>query len=189
MNPYDIKDTVVEVFDITYWVSVKAIEARSEEDILTRGIVLNRIDDIDEMNRQDVITKQCSINDMAEYYKKYVTIKILNVSDTENIYIAAQEHVRRWVSYLKNNFFGKSPPIDDLILLNNFAGSIYQYAKFYVYKDDPRYADINISGRVNHLNNIRMALIKRQIGAQDQIFDPGHNSYINELMRFKNEHN
>lgn len=124
-------DTTVRLFDYFYKVRIPYLQSRSIDDIRTYGVVLSGVPEIDNDIQNQWITVMLTINSMVEYYKQDVPIKVCLQSDIKEIYDSISEHITAWQSRLQRGINIGGAPIDDLILMDKFASTIYEHAKYH----------------------------------------------------------
>ena len=127
VNPVD---TTVKLWEYFYKVRVPYLQSRTVEDIRTFGTNISGIKVIDDAKMTELITVMLTISQMLEYYKEAVPIRIVSYSDVKEIYQAISEHIMAWKQRLEKGINIGDAPIDDLILLDQFANSVYDHAKY-----------------------------------------------------------
>lgn len=100
------------------------------EDLQRYGTVISGIREIDDDIGKCYITCMLSISKMADYYKEGIPIRVVNSSDVKEIYEAISQHIHAWKSRLERGINLGDAPIEDLVLLDQFAASIYENAKY-----------------------------------------------------------
>ncbi len=71
-----------------------------------------------------------TINDMLELYKKGVNVEIADRDHCKSIYECISYHLSSWKHYLSTGINNNAAPLDDLKLMDEFANSVYEYAKW-----------------------------------------------------------
>jgi len=128
MNTNRINDTTVGLWDILYKVRLPYHYTRSIEDIEKYGTPVTGIKEIDESIDKDMIVTMKCIADLADLYRDGVPIGICNHSDTLKIYQAVQDHIHAWRNYLQVGVNLGASPVDDLVVLDEFANAVHDHA-------------------------------------------------------------
>ena len=72
---------------------------------------------------------------MIDYYQKGASVYIVNQGDTKRIYEYIANHLQAWKYKLQTSMYIGNAPLDDLRLMDEFARSIYEHAK-YLFTDE-----------------------------------------------------
>lgn len=83
----------------------------------------------DRETANELKTMMLTINDMMDLFGKGVTIAVVNIRDTKEIYERITDHLVAWKQHLENGWHVKNAPIDDLLQMDKFAGVVYKYAQ------------------------------------------------------------
>lgn len=84
----------------------------------------------DQEMANELIDRMLTINEMVEFHKKGVTVRVVKYDDTKKIYELISNHLIAWKNQLENGANTRGAPIDDLILLDQFANVVYKHAKY-----------------------------------------------------------
>lgn len=129
------RDTTVKLWEYLYRVRIPYIHARSIEDIKMYGTNITGVPEIDKDYASEIITCMITVNQMVEYYKEGVPIRIPSQSDIKEIYDSISDHLYAWKDRLYAGINIFNAPIEDLILMDKFANAIYDHAKYH-FTDD-----------------------------------------------------
>lgn len=143
-------DTSESLWENYYKVRLPYLQSRSIEDIRRTGVVITGIPAIDNDIQNQWITTMMPIATMAEHYKEGTPIKVVSESDVKVIYEQISHHIHAWRQRLERGVNLGDAPIDDLILLDRFANTIYEHAK---YQFTPEIANSIIA---QHLNSVQL---------------------------------
>jgi hypothetical protein len=77
-----------------------------------------------------------SIQRMTELYDTGATVAVVEPKDTRRIYERIEAHLEAWATHIRTSMNKKTVPVKDLILLDRFAHSIYEFAKYRFADDD-----------------------------------------------------
>ena len=132
----DPRDTTVALWDYVYKVSLPMLASRHVEDIKESGVHLSGDPDMDADIRSRQYLCYINIDKMLEFYREGVPIRVIDVKDTREIYDSISKHIYAWMEQVKHGVNVGGTPIDDLVLLDKFAGTVYQHAKHLFERDD-----------------------------------------------------
>lgn len=144
-------DTTSLLWDYYFKVRIPWLQSRSIEDIKNTGVVLSGVPEIDRDINNQWQTTMLTISQMADYFKEGVAIRVVSSSDVKTIYNHISSHIHAWKSRLERGINIGDSPVDDLILLDRFANTIYDHAK---YQFTPEIADSLIGKHLSELNRI-----------------------------------
>lgn len=83
---------------------------------------------IDATMHNQLCHRYVTINQMVEYFKKGIAVRVVNHADTKRIYELITNYLLAWKENLQTGINIGDAPIDDLILLDRFANVVYQHA-------------------------------------------------------------
>jgi len=118
-----------------YRVLVPAGRVRSVESQLGRPDLLTGDRRIDDMQVKALTPIYVTIDDMVEYFREGTEVRLTNDLDAVKIFDALMDHVGCWKSALQTVLNVGDAPVEDLILMEEFAVSIYDIAKFRIFED------------------------------------------------------
>lgn len=122
-------DTVKNLWDYKFLCRFPELQTRSVEHIKFFGTPTTNDPGIDRELANQWITSFININDMVEFNKKGIPIKVVKYEDVKKIYEFISQHIHAWKIQLSNGLNIGDAPIDDLIDLDNFANVVYDHAK------------------------------------------------------------
>lgn len=67
---------------------------------------------------------------MAELWNTGANVALVKRSDAPKIYEAITNHLLAWRHHIENAYHPRTPPYEDLLVLDQFANIIYDHAKF-----------------------------------------------------------
>lgn len=116
------------LFDRYFLVRMNYLNSRSVDQLRRFGQRVSGIPEIDRhLDRQEIIT-ELSVNAMFEKFRSGVTIKLVNYSDSAEVYRIIHAHLIRWAEYLAGGVNVGSAPLEDLVELDRFASVVYDKA-------------------------------------------------------------
>lgn len=123
-------DTTKLIWDYLYLARVPYLQSTSIEYLKRYGSYTTGDREIDRELSNQWITTMININQMVEYFREGVQIKIVNYNDTKEIYAHISEHLAAWNERLLKGINIGNAPIEDLILMDEFANAVYAHAKY-----------------------------------------------------------
>lgn len=131
----DSNDTSYYIWEPLFRVRVPQLQTTSPEYIRHFGTPTTGDAAIDRDLANQLIDTAIPIAKMVEYYKKGIPVYIAKTSDTKIIYEYIENHLLAWKRRLEVGVNIANAPIDDLILLDKFANSVYEHAKYHFAPD------------------------------------------------------
>lgn len=132
-----------------FLVSIKYKYLQSDDELRMFGLSSVYDTDLDNSTHNQLIDIMINIDKMVEYYRKGITVNIKVHSDTKIIYNIINEYLFAWKNRLNNGINIGIAPLDDLLLLDQFAGSIYSFAKDHFRTEDESNKLVNQLGGKN----------------------------------------
>lgn len=129
-KPKEEHPHVKALFDTLYRVRIPTRLMQSIEEQRMFGMRATGDKVLDNALQNEITTTWISINQMVEYFKDGTQIGIVDHADTKRIFDAITTHLNYWLGHFRNGVNFHDSPIDDLILLDKFAGTVYQHSKF-----------------------------------------------------------
>lgn len=129
LNTPITKDTTKDLWEKLFLVKVPYSATLSETDINMFGTPTVLDKDMDRNIMRSLTTIMIPVVSIIEYYRKGVTVKIVNRDDVLTIYTAIQDHLEYWAKHVKTGLNVGSAPIADLILMDEFAHKLHSYTK------------------------------------------------------------
>jgi hypothetical protein len=125
------KDSSFYIWDVRFSINVRQLD-------VTTGDYINQLGWIDSgdpgINREianEIITLRVPISEMIDYYRKGISFSVVNKEDTVVIFEYIQNHLERFASRINSNPLNKNTfPLDDLLVMEEFADQIYSHSKF-----------------------------------------------------------
>ena len=122
-------DTLPGIWDHYYEIRIPAIHAASEYELQVKhamGSTGNRL--LDEQIKTEWRYLHRTISDMVDLFKKGIPIVLVNYKDSEAIYCSIQAHIEAMAQAVKNQINIRKIPYEDLIAMDEFAHTVYNYA-------------------------------------------------------------
>lgn len=123
-------DTTVLIWDHLFLCKIPQLDSTSVQFMRTVGHYITGDPGIDKELSNQWITTMLNIDRMVEFYREGVAIRVVNYSDTKLIYENISEHLSVWRQRLTYGLNIGNAPIEDLILMDEFANLVYDHAKF-----------------------------------------------------------
>lgn len=121
-------DTTVKIFDELYLCKIPNYSSMSVDYLKIFGTPTTFDRDIDNELSKEWIKVMIPISQMVDYFKEGVLVRIIYEKDTLAIYEAIVTHIRKWKEVMTYGLNTRNAPIDDLIILDQFAQAVYPYA-------------------------------------------------------------
>lgn len=128
--PEHLRDTAWYIFNKKYLCRVSNIQTRSIDHIALFGSPTCGDPARDRDMADQLIDRMLTINEMVEFFKQGITIRVANVRETKSIYEHITDHLNYWKRHLEESWHTRGAPIDDLILLDRFANVVYRHAVY-----------------------------------------------------------
>lgn len=124
------KDSSTYIFDYLYSCRVPLHATLTENEMRIFGYVHTGNQDIDGGTREQLVTVMWPISKMATAFGQGDTVRLVRYGDAKEIYEHVERHLHAWKNKLEVAIHIGSAPLKDLILLDEFANSVYEHAKF-----------------------------------------------------------
>jgi hypothetical protein len=151
-------DTTVGIWDTLYRIEVPVVASKSLKELTTFGVHYTGIKSIDEGHRKSWYFRYASIDHMVEMFKEGVPVMVPDPKDVRAIYQAISAHIYAWEDEIRENYMLVKAPIDDLVILDQFADSIYQEGKHLRLEDKPINKLLNVLNRGHGSNHFLSTL-------------------------------
>ncbi len=127
-----IKKLESQIINDVFRIRIAAKNNRSVEEIEMFGTYVSGISFIDENAGNEMITAYISIERMLIYFERGSDFWIYSKDDIKRIYDIIQSYLKLWQVKIERSLHNENPPLDKLIKYDNFAKTIYNYAKYEV---------------------------------------------------------
>ncbi len=121
-------DTVKKIFKELYLCRIPNYKTMSVDYLKMFGTPTTFNDDIDRELSKELIKVMIPISQMIEYFKEGIVVRVVNEKDTLAIYEAISLHLYYWKEHLTKGLNTGNAPMEDLILMDQFANAVYPYA-------------------------------------------------------------
>ena len=127
--PEHQRDTRYYLWEKKFLCNLRYGDTFSIERLKTQGIYTSGDPATDRavMNSQNKFW--LSINQMVEYFQQGITVGVVNREDTAKIYEYITNHINAFRKEISMAFNLDGLPLDDLIILDEFATTVYEHAK------------------------------------------------------------
>ena len=127
--PEDQRTPAWEIWNLKFHCRMPYNQSRSIDDIKRYGHIASGDMNLDRQRSAQPFETMLTINQMAEYFRQGADLYLKKKSDTKRVYEIISNHLESWQRFLLVNLHIKGPPVDDLMLLDKFAGVVYEHAK------------------------------------------------------------
>lgn len=129
--PESQRDTRWYLWNPMFMCRVSNIQSMSTDYIRHFGMPSSGIEEYDRQTANELVVRMLTINDMVEYFKNAVTIRVVNRADTKTIYEYISNHLQAWRRELENGFHTRGAPLEELQTLDRFANVVYEHAQWH----------------------------------------------------------
>lgn len=123
------------IFHVDYLCRVPAMAARTPEEIEMFGTPASSDEQADATMLNERILTYLTIGQMVAYFARGIDVGLVTYGDSKKIYHAITDYLTQWKEIMDRTMLTRDVPVDDLILLDEFANSIYEYAKYQIKGD------------------------------------------------------
>ncbi len=118
------------IFEILFRVRVPQLQTTSATYLKIFGAPTTGHNGYDRDLMNQLIDTAIPISKMVEYFGKGIPVRIVRQDDTKLIYDYIEKHLLAWRRQLEHGLNIGNAPVDDLILMDQFANSVYEHAKY-----------------------------------------------------------
>lgn len=133
--PESERDTRWPIFNSLFYCRIPYLASRTVEDIKQFGMPISGDAAYDRQTANELVHRMITIAQMIDYYKRGVRVEIVDPAETKKIYEHISAHLTAWANVLEGSVNRGNAPIDDLLLMDNFANAIYAHAKYHFPKE------------------------------------------------------
>lgn len=126
--PPENRDTRYALWHVRYKVRVPYISTISADDLERDGMYTSGDPHHDHAMQWEPKLCELPIHRIAELYGQGANVSLVNRKDVAEIYKAITLHLTAWRYHIHDAFHPVTPPIDDLLLLDQLAAVIYPHA-------------------------------------------------------------
>lgn len=160
-----VVDTRIGIWEKIFKCGIRYIDLMREEEIRLLGLPTTGDPTLDRSMMHNVQDTWLTINEMIEYYRRGIEIRIRNYDDTKRIYDYIQAHLKAWQRDILNSHTTRHAPLDDLIDLDRFANLVYDKAK-YLFNANATQSEF-IEGLERSLNFVSLFNIPQETPSRD----------------------
>lgn len=124
------EDTTALLWDYYFSVKIPYLQSTSEDYLRIYGMPSTGNKQIDMEVANSWISTMANIATMVDHYKEGTPVRVVKQSDTKIIYDNISRHLENWKNKLQYGVNLGEAPIEDLIAMDKFANSVYEYAKY-----------------------------------------------------------
>ena len=126
----ELQNTTSLIFDCLFGCNVPYHATRSIEEMRIRGLHVSGVREIDRSFHKSRTRVMLSIADMVEKYRNGIALAVIDPNDIPKIYEYVQKHLLTWTEYMDSGSVNANPPLDDLIALDQFGDSLFNFVKY-----------------------------------------------------------
>ena len=153
---YKSINTVDLIFKRKFKVKVPSIALKSDAELEEIGMYYTPKDmDMTQHYNEDMTPVYLTIARMVDIKEKGYPIYVMDKKTAVDIYKSIVQHLDAWDRYLKTSINIKPPPVEDSMLLDEFAKDIYNryksYILGYVPKEVEKHRQIEVSKQIDSM--------------------------------------
>lgn len=127
--PESARDSRWWIFKKLFMCRVSNIQSMSVEYLQHHGMPSVGDSRHDTETANELVTRMLPISEMVKFFNDGVPVRVCNYADTKEIYERITDHLNFWKQNLENGLNTRGAPIDDLLLMDRFAMTVYEFAK------------------------------------------------------------
>lgn len=131
------------IWDNIYRVIIRYVDTLKVDDIKNFGLPTVGDSYLDREMHNQPMQLCITINDMVEYFKRGVMIRLVDNQDAERIYNVVNNYLLAWKDRLEKQINIGDAPMEDLLDLDRFATEVYPTAKTYSTYTGPKFSLFN----------------------------------------------
>lgn len=124
-----------DIFNRKFYCTVPYMATRSADHIRMFGTPSCGIKELDHGMVNERIETFLTIDQMVEHFRNGTVVGVKKIEDTKTIYDCITTYLNAWKRQLEHGLNNRDAPIDDLILLDQFANAVYAHAKYFFTED------------------------------------------------------
>ena len=124
------EDTTSLLWDYYFSVKIPYLQSTSEDYLRIYGMPSTGNKQIDMEVANSWISTMANIATMVDHFKEGTPVRVVKQSDTKIIYDHISRHLENWKNKLQYGINIGEAPIEDLISMDRFANTVYEYAKY-----------------------------------------------------------
>lgn len=170
--PPEQRDTRWYLWHKLFRCRVSNIQTMSVEYLQEFGMPSSGDAQYDRETANELVQRMLSINQMVEFFRNGVTVGVCQVSDTKEIYERIKDHLDAWKLKLERSVNIRGAPVDDLVLLDRFATTVYKHARHHFteqYVDSLLVRKMNQGARFNRGNILKALPSELSTSIEDSI--------------------
>lgn len=155
-KPAYMHPNIRRIWRDTYRVFVAQGDIRSIEEQLERPELLSGDRKIDEVQMRQPVPIWITIDDMVEYFRHGVAMRLSDVNKAVDIFDALMDHVGVWRRVVETELNIDDAPLDDLITMEEFAVGVFELAKYRILDSEGKQNVIKRIAEAQGLGSMRM---------------------------------
>lgn len=124
------RDTRYALWFERYACRVPFIQTLSIDELMENGMPTSGDIHHDHATQWEPRLISIPIHRMAELWSAGANVSLVKREDAPRIYEAINAHLMAWKEHIENAYHPRSPPYDDLLVLDQFANVVYTHARF-----------------------------------------------------------
>ena len=128
-KPESERDTRYYLWEEKFMCTLRYGDTFTVDKLKERGIYTSGDPSMDRDMMNTPTRFYLSINQMVEYFRQGIPVGVTKREDTARIYEYISNHIDAFRREISLSFSPEKLPVDDLILLDEFAATVYGFAK------------------------------------------------------------
>ncbi len=124
-----------KIWNLLFKCRISNIQSMSTQYIKHHGMPSIGDPQYDKAMANELVFRMITIADMVKFYNDGVQIYISNPADTKIIYELISDHLIAWKTQLETSLNTGDAPVEDLLLMDKFANTVYAHAKYHFTTD------------------------------------------------------
>lgn len=133
--PEHERDTRWPIFNCLFYCRVPYLASRTVDDIKQFGMPISGDAAYDRQTANELVHRMITINQMIDYHQRGVQVEVVDPADTKKIYEHISAHLTAWANVLEGSLNKGNAPVDELLMMDNFANTVYSHAKYHFPKE------------------------------------------------------
>lgn len=128
--PVDQRDTRYYLWETKFKCRMAYADTVSLDELRFFGVPTTGDRQMDRDTMTTDVERMLSVNEMFEYWRAGITVKVVLRTDTGKIYQYITDHLNAMKREAEKAFRVDHIPFEDLIALDQFAATVYEHAQF-----------------------------------------------------------
>lgn len=128
--PPENRDSRYALWYVRYQCRIPYIQTLSIDELMEDGLPTSGDMHHDHATQWEPRLMSLPIHRMAELWSSGANVSLLKREDAPKIYEAIMTHLYAWKDHIEHAYHPRTPPYDDLLVLDQFANIVYEHARY-----------------------------------------------------------